>query len=180
MRAMAIAAAVWLAMAAGVMAADPDRAAERERLFNALAASQNQAEANAIASDIWRMWLTPPNEEISALMDEATRLALLGDFEVALGIWDQIVAAAPDWSEGWNQRATLHYRLYNYEKSLADIAETLKREPKHFGALSGRAQIELFQGRVDEAVETLREAVAIHPWIPGHELIDKGPAEVEL
>lgn len=167
---------LFLAVLAGAdWAAAEDRAQLRERLFAELAAAETEAEANAVTTEIWRMWFTPPSEEIGAMVDEATHQRIIGNFKAALAIWDAIVIAAPDWSEGWNQRATLHYRMSNYEASLSDIAETLKREPKHFGALAGKAQIELFLGRPEVATETLREAVEIHPWIAGRELIDKGP-----
>ena len=36
-----------------------------------------------------------------------------------------IVVIAPGFAEGWNKRATVHYLLGNYHKSLTDIAETL-------------------------------------------------------
>ncbi len=164
---------VGLAISFG--AAAEDRAALRERLFAELAASETETEANIVTAEIWRMWFTPPSDEIAGLVDEATRQRLIGNFKAALAIWDAIIVAAPEWSEGWNQRATLHYRMSNYEASLSDIAETLQREPKHFGALAGKAQIELFMGRPELATEALRQAVEIHPWIAGRELIHKGP-----
>ena len=37
----------------------------------------------------------------------------------------------------WNRRATIYYMKKDYGRSLADIREVLKREPRHFGALAG-------------------------------------------
>ena len=49
--------------------------------------------------------------------------------------------------------------------SLKDIVETLKREPRHFGALSGRAYILMKQNKNRQAIETINEALKIHPFL---------------
>ena len=59
----------------------------------------------------------------------------------ALKILDQTIALLPDWAEGWNARATARYLDDDYNGSMADIAQTLKREPNHLGALMGMAAI---------------------------------------
>ena len=56
-------------------------------------------------------------------------------------MFDEIIAAAPHLAEGWNKRATAYYQRGDYRASLADIAETLRREPRHFGALWGQADM---------------------------------------
>lgn len=166
----------WLiASAAGSLAADDDRAALRARLFEGLAAARTEVEANEIASEIWDMWFTPPGYEVANMVELASHLRMIGNYKASLEVWDRIVAIAPEWPESWNQRATMHYRMGHYDESLADIAEVLKREPKHFGALAGRAEIERLQGRLEDAEKTSREAAAIHPWILGRPLVDPGP-----
>jgi tetratricopeptide (TPR) repeat protein len=175
LRAWAVAFFWLIASAAGSIAADEDRAAMRARLFDALAAARTEAEANLIAADIWDMWFTPPGYEVANMVELASHLRIIGNYKASLEVWDRIVAIAPEWPEGWNQRATLHYRMGHYDASLADIAETLAREPKHFGALAGRAEIERLQGRLDDSERTLQEAAGIHPWIVGRPLVDPGP-----
>ena len=68
-------------------------------------------------------------------------------FDVALDFLDQIVTLSPDYAEGWNRRATVHFMMQNYGKSMSDIDHTLQLEPRHFGALSGMAQIMKNTGR---------------------------------
>jgi len=166
----------WLiASVVGVSAAAEDRAALRERLFAALASAKSEAEADQVAAEIWRMWFTPPGYEVANMVELASHLRIIGNYKASLEVWDRIVAVAPEWPESWNQRATMHYRLGHYDESLADIAEVLKREPKHFGALAGRAEIERLQGRLEDSERTKREAAAIHPWILGRQLVDPGP-----
>ena len=74
-----------------------------------------------------------------------------------------MVAIAPDFAEGWNKRATVHYLLGNYPQSLADIGETLEREPRHFGALSGRGLVYVALEDEVRALKAFDAALAIHP-----------------
>ena len=74
-----------------------------------------------------------------------------------------MVVIAPDFAEGWNKRATVHYLMGNYDKSLSDVAKTLALEPRHFGALSGRGLIYIELEDEKRALEAFEEALAIHP-----------------
>jgi len=93
-----------------------------------------------------------------------------GHLPQALSLLSAIVTDYPDYSEGWNQRATLYYMLGDYDSSLADIARTLALEPRHFGALSGRAMIELKQGNRAAALKDMIAALAIDPYLQSRSL----------
>ena len=54
-----------------------------------------------------------------------------------------------------------------YEASLADIKETLAREPRHFGALSGQGLVYLALDDWDLALESFDAALAVNPHMPG-------------
>ena len=110
-------------------------AAEREKLFAALAKSANAAEAQGIASQIWTLWFKAPNTDAAALMQQALDRRTAGDYQGSAAALDKLVEAEPDWAEAWNQRATMRYLLNDFDGSLADIDHVLALEPKHFGAL---------------------------------------------
>ena len=71
----------------------------------------------------------------------------------------------PDYAEGWNQRATLYYMMGDFERSIADCAKVLALEPRHFGALSGRALMYLQLGKRALALRDMAAALAIHPFL---------------
>ena len=48
-------------------------------------------------------------------------------------------------------------------KSLADCDEVMKRNPQHFGALSGYGQIYVHLEDYDKAIAYFRRAVAVNP-----------------
>ena len=70
---------------------------------------------------------------------------------------------APNYVEGWNRRATVHFLMQNYRKSMADIDRVLQLEPRHFGALAGMAQIMETTGRKQLALQAWQKVLDIYP-----------------
>ena len=83
--------------------------------------------------------------------------------DLALELLTGVIKIKPDYVEGWNRRATLYYVKKDYARALADIREILKREPRHFGALSGLGMILHDIGDDKQALEVYRRTLAIHP-----------------
>ena len=76
-----------------------------------------------------------------------------------------IVKIKPDYVEAWNRRATLYYMKKDYGHSIADIREVLKREPRHFGALSGLGLIMQELGDDKRALDVYRRTLTLYPKI---------------
>jgi tetratricopeptide (TPR) repeat protein len=142
----------------------PDTAA-LDRLFAQLRAAPNDAAAQAITNEIWVQWTTPSDPELAARMQDVLRLRRQADFAGVIALLDELVAQHPSYAEAWNQRATIHYLLRNYDQALADIAKALEFEPRHFGALVGRAVIYKNQGENELALKDMIAALAIHPFL---------------
>jgi len=140
-------------------------AEKREALFSALALSRTEIEARGIENAIWLMWLEAPGAEAQRLLDQAMERRALQDYAGAIEVLDELIALAPDYAEGWNQRATLRYLRDEFDSSLDDIQRVLALEPKHFGALAGQAIILMRQGRVRLGQDVLRRALEIDPWL---------------
>ena len=157
------AAIITLALAAGADQNEP----RLEELFSRLKAAPNEAEARVIEDTIWRIWLVSGNEAADRQMARGVLAMHGGEHAVALAAFDRIVAIAPDFAEGWNKRATVHYLMGNFQASLDDIAKTLALEPRHFGALSGRGLVNLALGDERAALEAFEAALEIHPHLPG-------------
>ena len=165
----------FLALSLPASAAD-----DMDALFEALKNAPSEQAAEPIESQIWETWLNAaPSPDIRAKIDEAMKRRGIYDFQGARDLLDEVVDAAPDYSEGWNQRAFILFLQGNYDESLEDIARVLELEPRHFGALSGRAMIFMTQGRVKLGQKALREAVAIHPYLKERSMLIK-PQGVDL
>lgn len=85
------------------------------------------------------------------------------DVDLAIKLLDGVVKVKPDYVEGWNRRATIYYMKKDYGRAVADIREVLKREPRHFGALSGLGLILQDLGDEKQALEVYRRALAVYP-----------------
>ncbi len=156
--------AAVISIAGGAMADQNDPALTR--LFDALAASQSVGEAARYESEIWARWLKSGSDAVDRDLARGMSAMDHGDARAAMTAFNAVVAAAPDFAEGWNKRATLHWMLGNQAQSIADIDQTLALEARHFGALSGLSMIRESQHRPFEALEALEKLIAIHPRLP--------------
>jgi tetratricopeptide (TPR) repeat protein len=136
-----------------------------DKLFNELKRSRNEAAAERVSAEIWRVWGDSGSANINLMMDWAQRAIGKREFSAALDILDQVVLLAPDYAEGWNRRATLHFMMENSAKSMADIARTLELEPRHFGALSGMANILRARGDNELALKAFERALDVYPMM---------------
>lgn len=146
------------------LAADTDKL--KIQLLQDLAGAETESQGRAAESAVWEFWFSQsPTTEIRTSLDAGRERIRAYDFEAAENHLNRVVEAAPDYAEGYNQRAYARFLRENYSESLTDLEKTLELEPHHFGAMSGMYHILRLQNRTDAAMELLRRAVTIHPWI---------------
>jgi tetratricopeptide (TPR) repeat protein len=155
--------ALCLVLAVPHRAAGDQSDARLADLFERLKAPASPGEARAIEAEIWRIWGENDDAEAASMLRQGSAAMTAGDLKAALAVFDAVVRRRPDFAEGWNKRATVYFLLGDFEASVADIAATLRLEPRHFGALSGLGQVELALGRRAPALKALKAALAIDP-----------------
>jgi tetratricopeptide (TPR) repeat protein len=119
---------------------------------------------------LWLLWTRSGDAGIDALMARATEEMQAGRYGAAIALLDDIVARKPDFAEGWNRRATVHYLAGDLQRSIADCDQVLKRNPGHFGALSGLGQIYLQLQDDAKALAWFRRALEVNPNMVGVEM----------
>ena len=132
-------------------------------LFQPLQTSQDATALGESEAAIWEIWYESGEDDIDALMLEAARLVRAGDLAAAESIYSGIIETMPKFSEGWNRRATVRFYQNNYEGSLADIEQTLKLEPRHFGAIWGLGMIMGSQRDYQRAINAFEMLLEIKP-----------------
>ena len=132
------------------------------RLAKALRDSDPLVRALAERS-LWQVWSRSGDTEIDALFANGVQEMSEGLGETAVRTFTRIIERKPDFAEGWNKRATVLYTLGEYQKSLADCDEVMKRNPHHFGALSGYGMIYLKLGDPGRALGYFERALAVNP-----------------
>jgi len=138
---------------------------ELDNLFSDLKAAQNSETGQAIAQQIWALWLESDDQTIDELVAQGMNEVSKGNLSRGRDIFTDITKRSPNYAEGWNKLATVNYMMGDVEASLKNIKETLKLEPRHFGSISGRGLCYLKQRRWQSAMIEFKAALDVHPWL---------------
>ncbi len=190
MKALAAALALCLLAAPGTLAM---QAITREQALQALAGSEvearrqgaawlgekgSMADASALVKalrdpdevvralaehSLWEVWSRSGDPEVDDLFQMGLEQMNQRNAPAAIETFGDIIKKKPEFAEGWNKRATLYYLIGEYDKSLADCEEVLKRNPVHFGVLSGFGMIYLKQDKPEKALDYLQRALQVNP-----------------
>ncbi|MCA1406046.1 hypothetical protein I6F26_20585 [Ensifer sp. IC3342] len=134
-----------------------------DSLFADLKKERDEARARQVADRIRLEWQDSGSATVNLLMQWVDKAIADDKNPVALDILDQVIALAPNYVEGWNRRATLHYQMGNYRKSMSDINRVLAIEPRHFGALAGMATMLSAAGKDELAMRAWQQFLDIYP-----------------
>ncbi|WP_349362731.1 MAG: tetratricopeptide repeat protein [Roseitalea porphyridii] len=134
-----------------------------DELFAELRRTPDPRRARTVANSIWTQWHRSGSASIDLMMNWSNKALQDRKYAMALDFLDQVVMRAPDFAEGWNRRATLHFTMNNYAKSMNDIQKALELEPRHFGALSGLATILEQTGNEQAALEAWQRTLEVYP-----------------
>lgn len=151
-----------------------DLTAEIAPLFDAARAAQNDMDGREISNRMWKVWMRAPDEAAQALLDRGLRQREVYDFLGAREAFDRLVDYCPLYAEGYNQRAFVSFLTENYEAALVDLDVSLRLNPDHVGAQSGRALTLMNLGRLVEAREQLEAALENNPWLSERFLLMPG------
>jgi tetratricopeptide (TPR) repeat protein len=152
---------VWIANRGGM----DDAPLLHERLRDESAFVRGFAEQG-----LWLLWGRSGDAEIDRLMARGTGAMQAGRHAESIAVFSEVVRRKPDFAEGWNRRATALYLAGEYRRSLADCDEVLKRNPRHFGAISGVGLIYVKLEDYEQALQWFRRALEVNPNMTGVEI----------
>ena len=146
---------------------NPDSSADvaevLDRLFGQLRQADDEKSVKVLENAIQALWLRSGSPTADLLMKQAGDAMGEQQYGAALVILDTVVEQHPDFAEGWNRRATLHFLRGDFTSSLSDIDQVLSLEPRHYGALSGQGAIFKQRGDGRKALRALRRARTVNP-----------------
>jgi tetratricopeptide (TPR) repeat protein len=149
----------------------PKTPAERDRtlsdLYALLATAEDERAAKVVAEDIERVWLHSGSATVDVLLGRAMKAVSGKDLDLALELFDHVVEQAPDFTEGWNRRAFVHFQRNELALALGDLRRALALDHNHFKALDGLAQVLREIGRKKAALEVMHKLYEVHPHWPG-------------
>ena len=136
-------------------------------LFVELAGERDPERILTAETAIWRIWLDGGEPSLNEGMARGILAMNTNRFDDAAERFTELIAAAPNFAEAWNKRATVYYLMERYEDSVRDIERTLALEPRHFGAISGMGLIFLQLGDEVGALDAFEKVLEIHPHARG-------------
>ncbi|MFP7671758.1 tetratricopeptide repeat protein [Marivita sp. S0852] len=168
--------------AAQIAAADgcpvaPDHTDALDQLYSQVQQAPNEMVARTFSRQMWELWLDAPDEPSQSMLDEGMRALRVGDYLRATDRLDKLVSYCPFYAEGYNQRAFVNFLRGDFEAVLPDVDRTLELNPRHTGALTGKAMTLIALGRDAEAQRVLKEAVSLNPWLGERALITEPDGE---
>lgn len=120
---------------------------------------------------VWQLWGKSGDTAIDKLYQEGLDRMQDGDMPKAIKVFSEIIAKRPAFAEAWNKRATIYYMAGEYELSMQDCEEVLKRLPQHFGAMVGYAQMLAERSQPERALELMERANKVNPYLANAELM---------
>jgi tetratricopeptide (TPR) repeat protein len=136
-------------------------------LYAHLAAADSAETAKKVQSTIERLWGHSGSDTVALLMQRAAKALGSKNNDLALKFMDYVVLLAPDYAEGFNRRAFIHFSRNDMASAVGDLRRALALEPNHFKALDGLAQIWRQTGNSKGALSVVKQLLEVHPYWEG-------------
>ncbi len=145
---------------------EAEKSVRLDALFVRLKGETDADAAKLIAEEIWALWLESGSASVNMLLLRGTDFEKRGEIKKARRMYDHVTTLMPDYAEGWARSARLAIAEENYDRALTDSAQALILEPREFYALWTMGSVLEKLGRMDQAYEVYREALALYPEHP--------------
>lgn len=111
-------------------------------------------------------WSKSGSPAMDLLLQRARAAIDLQDWDTALEHYTALTDHAPDFAEGWAERASVYFQIGHYGPALDDLRRALALNPNQFNALAGLAVMLEEMGLREDALEAWKALSAIHPHRP--------------
>lgn len=145
--------------------ADPSAAPDLDTLFAELA-QPDGPRWQAAQADIQRLWSQSGSASADLLRQRGEAALDRGDSAAAIGHLTALTDHAPDFAEGWALRAAAFAQAGQTGPALADLAQVLRLEPRHWPALTLLGTLAEEMGQDDRAARAWRASLALNPHQP--------------
>jgi tetratricopeptide (TPR) repeat protein len=140
-----------------------------EKLLRPRLADESAMVRELAERGLWILWSRSGDAAIDALMEKGAAQMESRQLTEAIATYTEVIRRKPGFAEGWNRRATAFFLSGEFRRSLADCDQVMKRNPYHFGALSGYGQNYFELEQYDKAITYWRRALDVNPNLTGVE-----------
>jgi Flp pilus assembly protein TadD len=144
---------------------EPDR--ELDALFASLARTHSAEEAKPVEEQILSRFLASGSPSVELLMSRAAAALAGGDKKDARRIVNAVTIVAPDYAEGWHQKAKMQADDGDDVGAIVSFNKAITLNPRHFEAYAELGTVLLADGDKKDALASLRKALALDPHFDG-------------
>lgn len=138
-----------------------------DKLFDALKQASTPDDAKPIEAEIALIFLQSGSPSIDLLMSRGTSALASGDNDTARKIFDAVTGIAPNYAEGWHERAEMQIAANDDEGAMVSLQHAITINPREFKALSELAAMLEDYGDKPGALKLYRRALALDPQLDG-------------
>jgi tetratricopeptide (TPR) repeat protein len=136
-------------------------------LFAQLAKASSTEDAKPIEEQIFTVFLQSGSPSVDLLMTRGAAAMAGGDNDTAKKLFASVTQIAPDFAEGWHERAQLQQQDGNDETALLFLQKTVTLNPRQFEAMSELGDMLEDYGDKAGALKMYRRALALDPQLEG-------------
>ena len=136
---------------------------ELDSLFAALAKAESEEEAKPIEEKILAGFLHSGSPTVDLLMTRAAAALQAGDTATGRKLVASVTGIAPDYAEGWHQRAEMQAEAGDDQGAMFCLQKAVTLNPRHFEALAELAGLVEEYGDKPAALRLYRKALALDP-----------------
>ncbi len=153
--------------ATGVTAQDVQHVEDELKSLMQQLRGADPAVAELLADRVRREWSESGSAAADYLLSRGRKAMELGNTDSALEHFTALIDHAPDFAQGWAERAQVYFLLELYGPAVGDLEHVLALIPDHFDAIMGLAVMLDSIERPEDAYQAYLQVNTIHPHQPG-------------
>ena len=137
-----------------------------DQLFADLAKAASQDEAQPIEEKLTAFFKVSGSPSVDLLMTRAGTALAAADHDTARKLIDAVTRVAPNYAEGWHQRAQLQAAANDDAGAMLSLQKTVALNPRQFIAMAELAEMLADYGDKPGALKLYRRVLALDPQNP--------------
>ena len=134
-----------------------------DELFARLAKAETTEDAHPIEDQIFALFEQSGSASVDLLMTRGAAALAAGDDDTAKKLFDAITQVAPNFAEGWHQKAQLQAENGDDEGAMVSLERAVTLNPRQFAAMSQLGDLLEEYGNKDGALKLYKRVLALDP-----------------